>query len=592
VTGEQMKQYLNKVYEQLKSGTERFAVPCFLSGVFFVIFSIITLYHDKPSNMMTLFNVCNALMVGIPFGVFWKLLVEKKHWENKPYGKYLLFANLPILFIAYGILKYVHPMEHAYLMESGLMFAFWCFSCFILATNGRSNNLFATLFESYIFSTFLFLLSAAGIMLCLGAISLLLTHVKSEYYAIGLAFAASIVGVFTFLGRLPVLETKLVVPNYCKGLIMKVLVIIYIVLVVILYGYLLKIALAMSFPQSAMNWYASLATAFYIFFSWCLGEIEDNKFYQKFIKISGLVLIPIIAVQCWCIWIRFDAYGLTTLRYASMICVAFGILCVIGNLLKWPLKNCFGIAGLCFLIFSFTPLNIIDVPHYQQEGRMQAALLRNKMYVNGEVVAPSVQVSNEDISIIHDSLEYLQKYQGRYFLMIQKGHPVSEQEKEQYKTAFMKAITTPEATRIIADLKQVNVPPKDNKGAGGATSQYVLNLDFSDQGNKTIDITGYTKMTPFLLTSNPAGIVRINPAYDAKDIPIMPFVEDVMANYQQGAYDSKIKKYDPKYDHVTIGEKLIYDYTPNMRVVFTGLSIRKDKAGKITTHGNGFVLEK
>jgi hypothetical protein len=51
----------------------------------------------------------------------------------------------------------------------------------------------------------MFLLSAAGIMLCLGAISLLLTNVKGEYYAIGLTFAASIVGVFTFLGRLPAL---------------------------------------------------------------------------------------------------------------------------------------------------------------------------------------------------------------------------------------------------------------------------------------------------------------------------------------------------------------------------------------------------
>jgi hypothetical protein len=592
VVEEQMKQYLNKIYEQLKSGTERFAVPCFLSGVFFVIFTIITLYHDKPANVMTLFNICNALMVGIPFGVFWKLLVEKKHWENRLYGKYLLLANLPILFIAYGILKYVRPVEHAYLMENGLMFAFLCFSCFILAVEGRSNNLFATLFESYIFSTFLFLLSAAGIMLCLGAISLLLTNVKGEYYVIGLAFAGSIVGVFTFLGRLPGLGEKLAVPNYCKGLIMKVLVIIYIVLVVILYGYLLKIALARSFPQSAMNWYASLATAFYIFFSWCLGEIEDNKFYQKFIKLSGLVLIPIIVVQCWCIWIRFDAYGLTTLRYASMICVAFGIVCVIGNLLKWPLKNCFGLAGLCFLIFSFTPLNIIDVPHYQQEGRMQAALLRNKMYVNGEIVKPSAQVSNEDISIIHDSFEYLQTYQGRHFLMIQNKNPVPEQAKEQYKTAFMKAVTAPEATKIIADLKQVNVLVVDNKNTGATDSQNGLNLDFTNQGNQTIDVTGYNKITPFMLTSNTPGIVRLNPAYDAKDVPIMPFVEDVVVKYQQGAYDSKIKHYDPKYNHITVGEKLIYDASPNMRIVFTGLSIRKEKAGKMTVHGNGFALEK
>jgi hypothetical protein len=212
--------------------------------------------------------------------------------------------------------------------------------------------------------------------------------------------------------------------------------------------------------------------------------------------------------------------------------------------------------------------------------------------VNGEIVKPSAQVSNEDISIIHDSFEYLQTYQGRHFLMIQNKNPVPEQAKEQYKTAFMKAVTAPEATKIIADLKQVNVLVVDNKNTGATDSQNGLNLDFTNQGNQTIDVTGYNKITPFMLTSNTPGIVRLNPAYDAKDVPIMPFVEDVVVKYQQGAYDSKIKHYDPKYNHITVGEKLIYDASPNMRIVFTGLSIRKEKAGKMTVHGNGFALEK
>ena len=572
-----MRQYFNKIYKQFKSGTQRFSIPCFLSVLFFIIFSIIILYPKQRHDFM-LSDISNAILVGIAFGIFWKLLVERKHWETRLYGKYLFFANIPIMLLAYGIVKYIRPIEYAYLMESGLICAFLCFSYWLLSKHDSDNNLFSTLFGSGIFSWWLVLLSAAGILLCLTAINILLTHVPGDYYTIGIVFAVSIVGLFTFLGRIPVLGVVLPAPGYCKSIIMKLLVTVYIVLVAILYGYLVKIALARSFPQGAMNWYASLATMFYIFFSWCLRGIEEDHFYQKFIKINGLVLIPIILVQCWCIWIRFTAYGLTTLRYASMLCVIFGILGIIGNYVKWSVRRFFAIAGICFLLFSFTPLNIIDVPNYQQESRMKAVLMRNKMYADGKVIIPVAPVSNQDIGIIHDSFDYLHKYHGGSFFVVTVNAAQRNKEKEQEKAPFMAAVTTPEAKRIFSSLKQTE--SKNNK---------IETIRFLATRQEKTVVTGYSTITVFNPTN---GFVRINSASDAKDIPIMTFAEDVWKKYHAGFYDNKAQKYKADINNITISTALIYDYSPNIRLVFRDMLIKQNSDGKLEAHGSGYVLEK
>ena len=72
------------------------------------------------------------------------------------------------------------------------------------------------------------------------------------------------------------------------------------------------------------DWYASFAVAVFSLFYFCLYEETDNG-SRRFLKYGALALFPVMVVQALGIYIRFEAYGLTAARYASMICSGFGL---------------------------------------------------------------------------------------------------------------------------------------------------------------------------------------------------------------------------------------------------------------------------
>lgn len=66
------------------------------------------------------------------------------------------------------------------------------------------------------------------------------------------------------------------------------------------------------------------AVAVFSLFYFCLYEETDNG-SRRFLKYGALALFPVMVVQALGIYIRFEAYGLTAARYASMICSGFGL---------------------------------------------------------------------------------------------------------------------------------------------------------------------------------------------------------------------------------------------------------------------------
>ena len=98
----------------------------------------------------------------------------------------------------------------------------------------------------------------------------------------------------------------------------------YVILLAILYGYIGKILFLWEMPVGKMNWYASFAVAVFSLFYFCLYEETDNG-SRRFLKYGALALFPVMVVQALGIYIRFEAYGLTAARYASMICSGFGL---------------------------------------------------------------------------------------------------------------------------------------------------------------------------------------------------------------------------------------------------------------------------
>ena len=124
-------------------------------------------------------------------------------------------------------------------------------------------------------------------------------------------------------------------------------------------------------------------------------------------------MLPVMAVQAWGIYIRFDAYGLTTARYASMICNAFGLLTILSALLGKSGKHLFLAAGIIVLLCSLTPLNIIDVPAKDQGHRLEKILEKYDMVKDGKVTIPS-DMTEQDKKDLKSAYHYLSYDPGRW----------------------------------------------------------------------------------------------------------------------------------------------------------------------------------
>lgn len=119
-------------------------------------------------------------------------------------------------------------------------------------------------------------------------------------------------------------------------------------------------------------------------------------------------MFPILASQAIAIYIRVNAYGLTTARWISILlnvtALAFIILTLIkkGNLVKHV------ITGLAILVFlsTFGPLNVIDIPVYEQTNRLEKVLERNNMLSEGQL-KPNKDISDEDKQVISSCYSYL-----------------------------------------------------------------------------------------------------------------------------------------------------------------------------------------
>jgi hypothetical protein len=133
-----------------------------------------------------------------------------------------------------------------------------------------------------------------------------------------------------------------------------------------------------------------------------------------FVKFGGFALMPIIAVQFMAINIRLVNYGLTTLRYVSVVLngIAFAFAAV--SLVKDGrfVKHMLLVLAAAALVLTLTPLNLFDVPARDQAARLSAALQRNGMLVNGEII-PKADIPQEDKIAITSAYEYLRYEHGK-----------------------------------------------------------------------------------------------------------------------------------------------------------------------------------
>lgn len=382
---------------------------------------------------------------------------------------------------------------------SGVLLSCVVASYALLMNRDNETALMPAMIEAVIVSLGIGFLAMAAISLCLSAFTELLFDVDSSFIISAVMFCLVFFPINAFLARTPMPNEKPVIGRSDQRLFSHLLLPFYLVMLAILYVYMMKILVTRQMPVGTMNWYASFALFFYLLLTMCVRE-DGSALCRSFRRYGGVALIPVIAIQIVGIVIRFNAYGLTSARFLSMILLAHGVAALLLTILHKPLRSVFIAGAISCIVFSCTPLNVIDVPIREQEARLKRILTENNMLQDGQIVV-STTPDSDVLQSIYSCCDYLSD--------------------------------APYVTR--SDFRKLAVPLGDKAFAalyGALPHEKRVNFKYTcNQFNDGFDVTGYTHVQEFELYGPSMTLSFRAPDGGERTANLTEYVETLRAQY-------------------------------------------------------------
>lgn len=191
---------------------------------------------------------------------------------------------------------------------------------------------------------------------------------------------------------------------------------VFALLVAILYVYLLQSLILRASPKGRINWFVSIASAFFMFFHFLLKEYKTVFSVKIFYKYGAFILLPLIAVQLVAFAIRINAYGLTRTRVFSAFYIAFSLLFVILTFFKGAKYVDYSLLLLSalFLVSTVTPFSAKNIAFESQKARLERVLekygifdKKSKSLRDFDREALKNEISKEDRQILFDSFAFV-----------------------------------------------------------------------------------------------------------------------------------------------------------------------------------------
>ncbi len=516
-----------------------FSVIQLLPGLFTAVFTVLLTEKLKTNNVVLKWILPFCVTIGV---------VALWHFSNSSQSA-INFDSI------HGYSKF------AFNALCGYVVFIICACVYLLYTNENSKLMFAHILNTICFAFVVSIVFMLGVMLCILAVQLLIFTsyelIYSHLYMSVFNFSWQVVAIVLILSRVPKKDEQLKDPKILYVLTGYVALPIYLVLIAILNVYCLIVLFTWQLPSGTVNWFASFAVLFYIFF--CLVLQGHSSKLSKFaIKWCGFALIPIIIVQIICVWVRFSAYGLTPTRYLSISLIVVGIFGVAIFIAKRPPSLLFAFAGIVALLITATPLNIIDVPYYEQTARLQTLLIQNNMLDENEQINKenAENVDEETVDAIHSAYNFLRFSDAN-------------------KSEFVRNATSGTFEDIYGfDTQQsdTNLPPY----------KYLLNEDYKKNG---LDVSGYTTFYDSYFTYSgdiEDGII----SYIPKDSDEPIFEHDVNDELME-LYDEYIESGSDE----NLNYEFILDYETKLIIKSVQYEIYDDNHAEIA-HCDWYILKK
>lgn len=390
--------WIHALRVRAEAGLRRFFLPFLWS---LALFFYLAWMHLSDSSGTEEIRLAAVLWTGLSLSALFQLGRETLSRAFR----FLPLASVPLAAVLYAAFQATPAPSYSVMYAGGISLASLAAGMYLL--QGRAGSaLFSSVFCGAAKAAGTAVLTLLCLLVCLLAADALLFDINYRWHMVVFDFAFSVVGVNFFLAWLPDGRKEEAVPAPFYKLTVRLFLPVYLVLLVILLVYVGKIGLAWELPVGTMNWFASLALLGYAFFYFVLGG-QTAVWTRRFLRISAAALVPVIAAQLAGIDIRISAYGLTTLRYASLLCTAFGILVLVSGLLgrSWGRALCLAAAAL-LLFGTVTPWNVISLPLRDQQYRLQTVLSAYGMIRDGTIVKGE-PLSREDRARLSGAYRYI-----------------------------------------------------------------------------------------------------------------------------------------------------------------------------------------
>ena len=443
----------------------------FISVFVWSLLLFCTLSADIIFDINSKLAECLALstIMGMVFSIVGIVFLEK--W-GKMKLLYHIISIIPTIVTFFIFYNNDHTNDYLLMYYMGIIIALLAFGIWALFTEDNRKSLIAYLFKSVTFVVSVCIVLTGSIMLCVLAINFLLIEVHENVYPIILLFIWIVFFVNMLMAYIPRRDEELKLPRFFKVMVLYVGMPVYLLLLGILIGYLLKIVLMWNMPVGKINWFASFASLFFAFFIFTISPFE-NKFVKWFTKWGGFLLLPIIFMQGIAIYERVSAYGLTTPRTISVILVGVSFIFTLLTILRGKKEYIFTVIGVVALIFTLIPkINVIDIPKQSQIAILEECLIKNEM-LYGNTVIKRDDISDEDKERIYESYRYLS-----------------------YKIQ-------PPFPEWLADCKEVNYKDKFGFEVNYSRYNYDDYIHCYYSGEETVDIADYSTMHDFYLSTGP-----------------------------------------------------------------------------------------
>lgn len=274
-----------------------------------------------------------------------------------------------------------------------------------------NKTLFINILTAFLYS---FTLSAGLVLAVSGVQNLFEIKVTDDWFVYIWFGVNGFFNTLIFTSKLPTLEQIDSETSYPAGLkyfTQYVLLPLVAIFLTILLAYEDKIILAWSLPKGWVSIMVLASAIFGILAFLLIYPLKNlNKWIQSYNKAYYWILIPLVGLMLVAIYVRISQYGLTEPRYfVAMLAVwLLGIAIYfsfskVDNIKIIPLSLL-----LLGLVGIFAPYNAFQSSRTNQIGRMEEALVKNKLLKAGKIIVPNnftLDSMNQDR--LYAALEYL-----------------------------------------------------------------------------------------------------------------------------------------------------------------------------------------